>query len=250
MRQLNTILLFVCALMATGCVVANGEKKSGKGVAQVIWEAAHSDIMRVTEIFEYVSRMERYFEGIQRGEDLEDLKNQFYGSNISYADNVLTIVTPTSYDTSYTTTVTTNGLTLRNGGKWIITRSGGSSFNLELDAGGEWIEAHFKHLAYRESTGSANLRLKFVDGINSICFDGNISMIDTDASVEKPLHLDTTITSTIDSKPGAIVPIESGEVTITCFDGLYNRTDIIKASYNDSRIVQLTYNDASYTTHY
>jgi hypothetical protein len=140
--------------------------------------------MRINEIFDYVSRIEQYIAAEKHGS--EDASHYFPGSELSYEDNILTIVTPTTYGTTYTTVVETDGRTLVEGGVWSITRSGGSHYTLHLDATkGEWIEAEFDTLGYHESVGEATLRMKFLDDEYNFCYDGSITMTDTDASIEK-----------------------------------------------------------------
>lgn len=248
MRRILTAI--IALLLLGGCVVLDSHEKRPGDVAKVIWNATHSDIMRINEIFDYVSRIEQYITAEKQANG-GDLSHYFPGSELRYENNILIIVTPTTYGTTYTTVVETDGRTLVEGGVWRITRGGGSHFALHLDATkGEWIEAEFDTLGYHESTGEATLRIKFLDDEYNFCYDGSITMTDTDASIEKPLHLNTVINSALHYY-GGMRQITRGKLTITCHDELYDTTEIVKVDYgNEQGAANLIYHGNSYYAYY
>lgn len=201
MRRLTTIIIAGAALLLSGCVIDDGTPKKYQVIATQLWEASRSDLNRINDILELMLDVETLL-SIEDATERETFQhNQFRSSTIYYDNNVIRIVTPTKYGTSYTTTITTNGRTLAEGGTWSILRTGGWEYRLEAKGQNGKVVVDFSDLYHNESHGTASVELSYdYSGLGSalcITYMCSMTMSDTDKSVEKPLHITTTTTTPI-----------------------------------------------------
>ena len=187
MRRLTTIIIAGAALLLSGCVIDDGTPKKYQVIATQLWEASRSDLNRINDILELMLDVETLL-SIEDATERETFQhNQFRSSTIYYDNNVIRIVTPTKYGTSYTTTITTNGRTLAEGGTWSILRTGGWEYRLEAKGQNGKVIVDVSDLYHNESHGTASVELSYdYSGLGSalcITYTCSMTMSDTDKSV-------------------------------------------------------------------
>jgi hypothetical protein len=249
-RLYRYTIVALVALISVGCISDDADSRSTKGLGVAIWNETRSDLDYINAIFKDVVHLD-YMLGI----DNDDERNAYaevYLPKLNTTDKVnrYLLTTTTLYNTRYTIIVDTEGQRLSDGGTWHISRDGHFELDIRPKSGSERkFIATFSELNILESQGDAQLELNYQtemtdEGLNDVIveYKGTMEMVDNEASTEKPLTLNTTISCiTYQSLWGMV----DGSLSIECVDELYNTKDTVRVDIgnNPRRVTIICYGE-------
>lgn len=235
------------SLLHTRCVMSEADVKRPERLAQTVWYATLDDVSYINRIFRDVAHIHNML-SLENEADCEAyIKSNFPGCEVELGDDIYRIKRKTSYDTFVTTTIdATSGLC------WEVSCNSGNKFHLVMQPSSRGYTATFDTLYSGMQQGTATLDVEYeiVDNVNDnsdaleavITYDGEIVMVDKEASEKRPVTLTTEITKPIIYRE--FFGMVDGAMTITCVDELYGTIDVVKAQiFSEPSRVKLIYNN-------
>jgi hypothetical protein len=242
MRQIlyyATIAMMLITL--SSCEYRSGQERNPEGLGKTIWDIAYLDIVRVNEVLDFVAHY-NYYLSIE-----EEAKSKVYLEKHLIEDGMIPEIEINgnrhilTYNTTYGTTYNIEIEMFSD--YWHVIRTGGRGYDITIRVGQEAdYSVDIARLYSRESVGSGQLEVNLnytkieyasyvTEGIPEIEFMGNIVMVDSEASSEKPLIVTTDIIHPLcfSNELYSHYPIK-GVMTITVEDMLYGTRDEIKAT--------------------
>lgn len=207
------------ALLTLGGCAIESEYNRATSLGAMLWQGVKYDIERVVEILELLELYGDYTLIEDEAEKQTFFDTHFNGYRISVEGNRHTLVFDTGYGGSITTLITV--VDSRN---WHITRSGGNSYDLDLNLLDDNIfRATFNSICHDESTGNGSFTA-YRDTANNFVIEGEMTMVDPEESITRPLTLISDITKplVINREYNCLL---DGKVEIVCHDKVYDSTD-------------------------
>ena len=253
MRRYYIYLITALSLLHTGCTLDTADTKRPERVGETIWSVVEYDLTYVNSIFRDLAHLDNML-SIESAEERDAYAvDNFPTATVEIGGNRHVIRYKTNYDTFYTTTIETDGVSLSDGGSWHVKCSAGRGYDLSVEPSSRGYMATFHNIYYNASKGAAQFNVEFdvvpygtEDYMQAVVsYGGSLEVVDSEASERRPITLTTEITEPITYEE--LFGMVDGTMTITCVDKIYNSTDVVKVMiFNNPRYIKLWYGGAEY----